>query len=203
MQIINTIVYVFWRSRILLTFGFTVRGERLDNRPRDPAVGSLQAEDVSYGRSRIVSTDESAQFLTGRHVRAVKNPRDLEFSHSCAAVALFLATVVGGDQDNCFFTNAGIFKGLEDQTDQAISLCDGLIILRCTMAMVMAGSVDVIKMDEGKFGPFVLQIGDCTFRRPHGPLGMLDNVRDFAIKQARKTLPIVKASDLGGWSLTA
>ena len=39
----------------------------------------------------------------------------------------------------------------------------------------MAGSVDVIKMDEGEFGPFVLQIGDRTLRRLHGPFGMLDD----------------------------
>jgi hypothetical protein len=161
-----------------------VRGERLDNRPCDSAVGSLQAEDVSYGRGRVVGADESAQFLPGRHVRAVKDPGDLEFGHSRAAVAFPLAAVVGGDQDNCFSANAGIFKALEDQTDQAISLCDGLVILQRAMAVVVAGSVDVIKMDEGKFELFVFQIGDRTFHRPHGPLGMLDNIRDFAIEQS-------------------
>lgn len=75
-------------------------------------------------------------------------------------MSLIDATVVGGDDNNGFVGNAGLFNRFDNTAYITIEACQGLIIARCIVSVLMSGMVRFVKNNRCENRLFLRDIGD-------------------------------------------
>ena len=139
----------------------------------------------------------------GCYTRPGDDPGNLDLGHGSTSVPFALASVVRRDKHDGLLSDSRVLDALKDETDQAVRFCNRFVILWRAVAVLMAGMIDMVEMDEGKLGPFLFEVPDRPLGGLYGPLWMLNDIGGFSFEQPAKAVPVVKTTNLRGRPLTA